>query len=540
MAKITIAKELRHRINPYIYGHFIEEIGECVHDGLWAESPALAGLPRCDEARLAGVRQDVLDATSSLFEPASSGATMLRWPGGCYSDTYQWKDGIGAAEARPRRKNLAWSRGPLRFAKNKFGKLGPDVSNRFGTDEFLSFCSAVGADPYINVNYGSGTPEEAAEWVEYCNGAAESEWGAKRAEHHPEPYGVKYWGIANEIWAAWETGHEKLAKDYAEKYLRFAQAMRAKDPTIKLLACGHNPNFKNRLLYPKDAESWNETLLTAIHQHVDYLTVHAYYPTTASLAFFVRGDESFARNEQVYEAILAAPLNLEALIRQVWAGVERALGKDTHVRIALDEWNLWYYFRQAIKANWALMDGLFVASTLQMLQRLSPIVPLANFAIMVNVLGLIRTDDDGVVKTPSYHAFDLLKKTCFQNLIGCRVDCETYTNAALADIKATETPYLDANATISDDGKQIAVTVINKHYSKSIESELAFEGFDGRSYRVDSVVRLHHDDPFAKNSPSERERIAPVVLDGSGAMSASMPNSFEFPAHSLTLIRCSA
>ena len=177
-------------IDPMIYSNFIEHLGDRIHNGLWSYEEV--SVPMCGVPRLDKVRKDVLEAVRDLRVP------VLRAFGGCYSDVYHWKDAIGPRENRKTIKNKYWGTGVRRFLP----QAGPKIENQFGTDEFLIFCEQIGAEPYHNVNYGTGTPKEAAEWVEYCNGLESTEFGALRSKYgRKQPYNVKYWLIANEIFA---------------------------------------------------------------------------------------------------------------------------------------------------------------------------------------------------------------------------------------------------------------------------------------------------------------------------------------------------
>ena len=161
-----------------IYSNFIEHLGECIHNGLWTYDPVNVPLVK-DNLRLNGVRQDVIKAVKEL-KP-----TIIRAFGGCYSDVYHWKDAIGSRENRKIVKNKYWGTGIRRFIP----ALGPKIDNQFGTDEFLTFCEVVGSEPYLNVNYSTGTPQEAADWVEYCNGSENTEYGALRVKNgRKNPY----------------------------------------------------------------------------------------------------------------------------------------------------------------------------------------------------------------------------------------------------------------------------------------------------------------------------------------------------------------
>ena len=192
-------------IDPNIYGNFIEHLGRCIYGGIYEENSPLS-----DER---GFRLDVLEAIKGLNVP------VLRWPGGNFVSGYHWMDGIGPKEKRPRKVDWAWH---------------AEESNRFGTDEFIEYCREVGTEPYICVNLGTGTIDEAAAWVEYCNGTGDTYYANLRRQNgHPEPYNVKYWGLGNEMYGFWQIG-AKTADDYAKLAMEAAKLMKWTDPSIKL------------------------------------------------------------------------------------------------------------------------------------------------------------------------------------------------------------------------------------------------------------------------------------------------------------------
>ena len=339
-------------INPMIYSNFIEHIGECIHNGIWAYDPVKVPLFK-GNPRLIGVREDLLKAVRDMK------VTVLRWPGGCYSDVYHWKDAIGPRSSRKVVKNIHWSQ-----LEKRFPGISPIIQNQFGTDEFLTFCEKINAEPYININYGTGTPEEAAEWVEYCNGSIRTQFGDLRAKNgRKEPYNVKIWGIANEIYGFWEPGYEKNPVDYAKKYIVFAKKMREKDTKIKLVACG------------LERSDWNQPLLRELgEEHIDYLSIHRYFPDGAGK--FIGNKHPV--NTSCYHALMASQSLIENFINKTWKDIIEALGSDTHVKIAFDEWGVWYLFKDAIKTNYNLQDGLWTAMVLMTLQKMTDKCPMAN------------------------------------------------------------------------------------------------------------------------------------------------------------------
>ncbi|NVM04948.1 MAG: hypothetical protein HWN67_21685 [Candidatus Helarchaeota archaeon] len=493
-------------INPMIYSNFIEHIGECIHNGLWAYDPVNVPLFK-GNSQLNGVREDVFNAIKNL-KP-----TVLRAFGGCYSDVYHWKDAIGPRDSRKTVKNLAWS-DPKLFIEG----TGPDIENQFGTDEFLTFCEEVGAKPYLNVNYGTGTPEEASDWVEYCNGSTNTKYGALRAKYgRKEPYNVRFWGIANEIYGFWERGYEKKPENYAKKYLEFAKKMREKDPKIKLFACG----WEN--------SKWNQTLLKNIGEEwVDYLTIHRYFPNLFARA----SGKKHPDNPKCYHALMASAPLIENYINDTWEDIITALGKNTHVRIAFDEWGVWYLFTDVIKSNYNLQDGIWTALVLMTFQKMSDKCPMANWAQLVNTIGTIQTDPDGLILTPIYLAFKLFVDHTYNNLIeGLDIKCETFDSRRYGRIpKSGNVPYIDCNATINDKGDKLSIMIINKHFTDDLNINLEIKKFIPSEQG--EIIELNSPSPFDYNTIENRTKIK---LEQKEFKNIKPKMEIELPAHSITI-----
>ena len=199
------------RLDRKVFGGFVEHLGRCIYGGLYEE-----GSPLTDDR---GFRKDVLGLLRELR------LGVLRWPGGNFVSNYHWADGIGPKDGRPRRPELAW---------------GGEESNRFGTDEYLAYCAELGTEPYICLNMGTGTLEEALAWVEYCNSAGDTYWAdRRRANGRAEPYRVTYWGLGNEMYGDWQVG-AFTAEEYVREATRWARAIRMLDPQAKLVSCGMN------------------------------------------------------------------------------------------------------------------------------------------------------------------------------------------------------------------------------------------------------------------------------------------------------------
>ncbi len=495
-------------INPMIYSNFIEHLGECIHNGIWAYDPVNVPLFK-GNPKLKGMREDVFNAVKNL-KP-----TVLRAFGGCYSDVYHWKDAIGSRDSRKTVKNIAWN-DPNLLPEG----TGPDIENQFGIDEFLTLCEEISAKPYLNVNYGTGTPEEAADWVEYCNCSTNTKYGALRAKYRrKEPYNVQFWGIANEIYGFWERGYEKKPENYAKKYLEFAKQMREKDPTIKLFACG----WEN--------SKWNQTLLKNIGEDwVDYLTIHRYFPNLFAKA----SGEKHPDKPKCYHALMASAPLIEQYINHTWEDIITALGKNTHVRIAFDEWGVWYVFKDVIKSNYNLQDGLWTALVLMNFQKMSDKCPMANWSQLVNCLGAIQTDPDGLILTPIYLALKLFKDHTYYNLIeDLDIKCETFDSRRYGRIpKSENVPYIDCNATINDKEDKLSIMFVNKHFTNNLIVNLELKSFNPSEQG--EIIELNSESPFDYNTIENRNKIK---LKHKKVEECKSKMTLELPAHSVVLLK---
>lgn len=214
--KITI--DPAHRlspINPNIYSGFTEHMGRCIYGGIYDPSNPNKNLIDHEN----GFRLDVIDAMKELNVP------VVRYPGGNFVATYHWLDGVGPREQRPKRPELAW--------------IGTE-SNEFGTDEFMLWCEAVGCEPYLCLNMGTGTLDEALAWVDYCNGTRDTYYAnLRRKNGRQEPYNVKYWALGNEVWGPWQV-EQNTKEDYAKKAYQWAKALKLLDPSLVLILCGQD------------------------------------------------------------------------------------------------------------------------------------------------------------------------------------------------------------------------------------------------------------------------------------------------------------
>jgi alpha-N-arabinofuranosidase len=476
------------KISPRLYGHFAEHLGRCCYDGLWI------GNKRSDIPQRGGFRTDVIAALHALPVP------MLRWPGGCYADHYHWRDGIGPANERPVRLGMSCG-------------LQVEDDNSLGTHEFLAFCAAIGAEPYLAGNVGSGTPQELCDWVEYCNTAVATTLGRERARNGAAaPFGVKLWGVGNENWGC---GGNYEAATYAREYVRYATMLRHVDPAAELVVCGFD-------------DAWNVELLSTIGKHaslVDHLSIHHYW---------IHGGAEIEFSEDEYYTLLAEAGEAEDFVKRTAAIIHDATGGKRPIGIALDEWGVWHPEartwgpgdvprREPVTYEQAgtLRDALAAAVALEGFHRQCNVLTLANLAQVVNVLQApVMTDGAHMWLTPTYHA--LRMHTPHIGAAALPVDI------AHADSLPDGTSAVSATASRSDDG--IAVTLINRHYQKSSRVRLACADAPERA----AGQLLAADAPQAFNSASAPDRVAPTALAVQGDRRDGW--LVELPPHSMATV----
>jgi len=472
LIKVDFDRQLGH-IDRNIYGNFTEHLGRCIYGGIYEENSPLSDKD--------GFRKDVLQAAKDMHIP------LLRWPGGNFSSGYNWKDGIGPKDARPRKWDTAWK---------------AEESNRFGTDDFIAYCRKLGAEPYICVNMGTGTMQEAADWVEYCNGRMNTEYANLRRKYgHEEPYGVKYWGLGNEIYGSWQAGH-KSAAEYANLALEFAKMMRWIDPAIKLVACGGN--------YP----DWDREVLERLVDTVDYISTHHY-----------GGNNDTAQEMRVATRFENQIRVLEGVITEVMTKSRRR----QPIKIAADEWNVWFRTTntgdQAKKLEeiYNLQDALWVASVLNMFHRHSNTVTLANMAQLVNVIAPMMTNQTSLVLQTTYYPLKLYTEHAGDVALDALVRSDAFPQFA-------DTPYLDASATTTESRGKFTLAVVNRNPSSDIIADVAVEGFNMTA--AADVYELNGPGVDASNTFSTPNAVGVKRKQASGL---GPKFSYTFPAHSLTV-----
>ncbi len=372
-----------------------------------------------------GIRHDVEQRVAALH-PA-----FIRWPGGNVAQDYHWRWGIGARDQRPVWVNESWR-----------NELEP---GDFGTDEFIQFARRVGAEPSITVNVeGRGaTAEEAADWVEYCNGDVHSKYGSMRAANgSPEPFHVHYWEIGNEIWGDWVRGHSD-ARTYAKNLNRYVEKMRAVDPSIQIIATGDN-NL-----------SWNETVLKTAGKNIDYLSVHHYYGPAE-----MKGDAKNLRARPLHYAQFY--LRMKQMFQELVPGHK--------IKLAINEWNT----ALPLPAQHSMQSALYAARLMNVFERSGDVVQMSAVSDMVNgwTGGIIQASRHAVYVTPTYLVNQLYASHLGTERLTSTLRGPTFDST----LEGAGVPTLDAVATRSADGRQIFIKVVNTDPSQAVSMEILVNG----------------------------------------------------------------
>jgi alpha-L-arabinofuranosidase len=470
-----------------ILGAFTEHLGRCVYGGIFDE-----GSPLSDGD---GFRTDVVEAVRRLKPP------LLRWPGGNFVSGYHWEDGIGPRDRRPRRMELAWH---------------AEEPNRFGTDEFMRYCELVGAEPYICVNMGTGTLDEAQAWVEYCNGTGHTYWAEKRrANGREHPYGARLWGLGNEMYGSWQIG-ALSADDYVKAAREFAKVMTWTDPSIELVSCGEC-----------GWGEWDRIVLEGLAQFVRYHSLHLY---TGSVDYW----QNVLAPHQVERALTITG----GLIEQV-----RYNQQVRHpIYVAYDEWNVWFRERDGhlgLEERYTLADALAVATYLHAFLRHSNLVRVANLAQLVNVIAPIVTSPEGLFLQPIYHPLRLFADHLGSVSLDIFVSCDRHELVEPLEPNpwphrvADRGPFsiLDAVATYLPERRRLMLSVVNRDPVSDVTAEICLA--QSLEAQVASVEELNGPAVTASNSFGNPDLVS--VRNGEIEKFRS-GSTHTFPAHSLTLI----
>ncbi len=494
--------DTRRTISPLdrnLFGSFLEHLGRAIYEGIYDPGSKLSDS--------AGFRKDVLNDIRQL------GVPIIRYPGGNFVSGYNWLDGVGPKTSRPRVLDKAWN---------------SIESNQFGTNEFMAWCKAAGTAPLMGLNLGTGTAEEAAALVEYCNVEKGTKWSDLRRQHGvADPYHVQHWCLGNEMDGPWQIG-QLSATEYGRKAADAARQMHYVDRSLKLIACGSSGPFMPTYL------EWDREVLEQCYDYVDGLSLHRYIGNN---------DRDTGGDTSKY---LAMNLSMERQIAETVAVCDLVRGHKRSPKklwLSFDEWNVWYRTTSGdavdghkteaphlLEEVYNLEDALVVGGLVNSLLRNADRVKIACLAQLVNVIAPITTNADGLFRQTIYYPYSWALQFARGSVLSLLVESPTYDVRGMDQV-----PYVDVAASFdSGDGKATAF-VLNRDLSKAREVEFVWE--DKSPTSVVSSWLLTGDDLKASNSFAGPQRVAPQPFVK--PTSNASRTRFEVPARSYTAIQWS-
>ena len=467
-ARVTLDTERTvGAISRHLFGGFAEHMGRCIYGGIYD--------PESRQADERGFRRDVQAALQEM------GITILRYPGGNMLSGYDWRDGVGPREQRPRRRELAWQ---------------SIETNQFGTNEFIEYCRATGIEPMLGVNLGTGTIADAAALVEYCNSPVGTKYSDLRAQHgYREPHNVRYWCVGNEMDGPWQIGHLD-AVEYGRKARETAKVMRMVDPDLKLVVCGSsNPDMPT---YPE----WDRIVLEHTWEHVDYLALHDY-------AINFDDSTSFLASAARFESYLDT---ISGMMRYVKA----KLRSNHDVYLSWDEWNVWYKDRSG-RGRWEvapplseevynLEDALVVAQWMNVFLRRCDVLKIACLAQVVNTISPLTTRGDELLKQTTFYPFVMVSN----NAAGMSLE-PLVTSPEHETAKYGPMPLLDVAASYDAENDRGAVFLVNRSQTEALTTEIVWRGTTPT--RASGITQLAGTDLKAVNSFEQPNTIVPRQLE---------------------------
>ncbi|HNX54443.1 MAG TPA: alpha-L-arabinofuranosidase C-terminal domain-containing protein [Prolixibacteraceae bacterium] len=456
----------KNKINKNIYGQFAEHLGRCIYDGIWVgkNSP----IPNVN-----GYRKDLLEALQALKIP------VLRWPGGCFADTYHWKSGIGPVNERPKIKNVFWG--------------GTVEDNSFGTHEFLNLCEMLGCDAYISANVGSGSVGEMVEWIEYMTSDDDIPMANLRRKNGREkPWNVKFMGIGNESWGC---GGNMTVDYYVNLMKQYSGYVNVYNKDVFRVGSGANGDDAN----------WTKVMMERGAANMDGLSVHYYtiagpnWDTKTSATNF---------GEELYFSGLKKALFMDELVTRHSAIMDQ-YDKSKRVGLMVDEWGIWtdqepgstpgHLFQQN-----SMRDALIASVTLDIFNKHCERVKMANIAQIVNVLqSMILTKGDKMILTPSYYVFKMYNVHQDATLLPTSLITEQYKHGE------EEIPALSSSASVDKNGKiHVTISNLNPVNEEKLEINVAGKSFG----KINSATVLTAPTFNAVNTFEKPDVIVPVAL----------------------------
>src|SRR5215831_8572645 len=435
-----------------IFGSFLEHLGRAIYEGIYDPSSKFADSN--------GFRSDVLEEIRHLQVP------IVRYPGGNFVSGYHWLDGVGPKQDRPAVLDKAWN---------------TLDTNQFGTNEFLAWCKAVGTQPLLAVNLGTGTPESAAALVEYCNVEKGTKWSELRRKHGiADPYKVMNWCLGNEMDGPWQIGHMS-ATEYGEKAADAGRQMRAVASSLRLIACGSSgPGMPTYL-------EWDRVVLEQCYDYVDAISLHRYFDNTTETG----GDSA---------RFLALNLSMERQIAEIAAVCDYVQGRKRSPKklwLSFDEWNVWYRARSGSAMDGAkkeaphlleevynLEDALLVGGLINSLLRNSNRVRIGCLAQLVNVIAPIMTNANGLYRQTIFYPYSW----ALQYARGAAMDVLVEPGETYEVPKFGQVPYLDVAATLNAEDGSASLFILNRDLNKSRQLELNWESKPASRLLIGNVL----------------------------------------------------
>lgn len=455
----------KSRIAPEIYGQFSEHLGRCIYEGIYVGENSK--IPNIN-----GMRTDVVEALRGVKLP------VLRWPGGCFADEYHWKDGIGPKEDRKSIVNKNWG--------------GVVETNHFGTHEFMELCEQIGCEPYIALNMGSGTVQEAADWIEYMTFDGESELTLQRRKNGREkPWKLKYLGVGNESWGC---GGSMRPEYYADTYRRFRTFCRDMSGNVLFpVACGPNA----------DDYHWTDVVMPLLKDHARALSLHYYTLPTGDWEH--KGSATEFDEKEYYQTIRET-LKMEEIVSRHLKIMDYH-DPEQQVGLIVDEWGTWYDVEPGTNPGFlyqqnTMRDAIVAAINLNLFNQHSDRIIMANIAQVVNVLqAMILTEGMQMIKTPTYEVFAM-----FQNHQGATL-VDSVMDQKMDGVDGVKVPVLSESVSVSGDGaeKRMTITLSNASLQEdyNVTIQLPFD----QEFTGQAEIALLTGEVHAHNTFEEPENV---------------------------------
>ncbi|MCL6591486.1 MAG: alpha-N-arabinofuranosidase [Firmicutes bacterium] len=462
-----------------LFGSFIEHLGRVVYGGIYEP-----GHPNADEQ---GFRRDVIELVKEL------NVSIIRYPGGNFVSGYNWKDGIGPIEFRPKRLELAWK---------------AIETNEFGIDEFVDWAKKAGVEVMMVVNLGTGTPKEAAELVEYCNHQSDSYWSNLRKKYgHGTPYGIKLWGLGNEMDGPWQICHLD-SEDYGKKALETAKMMKWVDSSIELVVCGSSapevPSYCD----------WNRIVLEYTYDKVDYISIHRYYTYDPKFQPF------YPTTDDITD-IAYFPIDLDNYIHNIVSTVDFVKAKinsKRKINISLDEWGIisnfdvtklesWYTSIDSGESTSNLIDALIYGGLLCTILRNCDRIKIACQALLVNLGGMISAQKRGLaIRNTIFYPFQQVATYGKGQVLMQQIACPTIKTNHYGEVSS-----IQSASVYNSEDNSLTIFMVNYNQDDDIEVLMDFRSFRNVKLIEHSVIK--EDNMFAMNTYSEPNKVIPKKLN---------------------------